>query len=334
MRVSSGLVLGSLSGLAALGSAACTASMQGSATWQVASSPPGSELRVAADSEPAQTLVVNATNARTLVGHFRAGERVRIAVVDAQWTNAPSAELYDAAGLRGQACKSGGSHVCIGGEAPLMGLVLLTVSTVDDGPMAAPEGSCRVRQRLYIPNGVEFAVPFDAEVELGPNDWEDGCYNNTGAIQVQVERASAKAATASERRKLSVDALAPRTAAGHFAAGEYLRVTVLGGGWNHAPGVALMDSAGSRTEKCGDPSHPCVGGDGQPLMGLMLLMSSCEAGQRVATRRTVVDRRYIPQGAEVVIEHDSDLFLAPNDWEDGLFDNSGSARVEIRTSSR
>lgn len=295
----------------------------------------GPRLRVAAgDPGPGDdTVVVSAREARTHLGHFQPGQRIRISVIDAQWTNAPSDSLFDARGSSGQRCVKSGGHSCIGGDAPLMGLILVIEPTAHT-ELVASGAECVLQNRLFIPNGAEFTVPVDAELALGPNDWEDGCYNNSGAIQVEVERAIGKNEKAFAKQSLSVSAVAPRTFAGRFARGEYLRVSVTGGKWTNDPGAPPVDSAGFKGQTCGSDGHVCVGGEGTPLMGLVLLMSACNGAPQRNFERPSVERRFIPDGADLVLAHEADLFLAPNDWEDGLSDNSGSVRVKVVVSGR
>lgn len=62
-------------------------------------------------------------------------------------------------------------------------------------------------------------------------------------------------------------------------------------------------------------------------MALVLIMASCADGGIAPASE--VERRYIPNGIDFVVERESEVFLGPNDWEDGCFDNSGSLRVEV-----
>ncbi len=282
-----------------------------------------------ADADPsARTVVVNANDPRTHIGHFHAGQRVHISILDAAWTDAPDPDLLDARGSRTRRCVNTLHRACIGNGAPFMGLVLITVTDAEAAHMAANK-ECAVANRIPIPTGAEFTVPFDTEMQLGPNDWEDGTANNEGALIVEVERAASRTAPATERTRHIVQARFPRTFAGRFNAGEYARITVKGGGWNNHPGAPLVGAAGHPTEKCGAAGHQCVGGEGLPLMSLILLMSRCD-DQQLHVRESRTERAYIPDGAEVLLEGDANLYLAPNDFEDAFTDNSGSARVRVR----
>jgi hypothetical protein len=66
-------------------------------------------------------------------------------------------------------------------------------------------------------------------------------------------------------------------------------------------------------------------------MGLILLTSASGCAE---PRPVEVERRFIPHGADVVLEQESDVFLGPNDWENGLYNNTGSARVEVEITRR
>jgi hypothetical protein len=68
-------------------------------------------------------------------------------------------------------------------------------------------------------------------------------------------------------------------------------------------------------------------------MGLVVLIAHC--GAAVAPRSTTsVAREHIPWGTSFVAAEDAELFLAPNDWEDGLFNNSGEVRVRVEIGER
>ena len=307
------------------GAGGCGADLREPPVLPVAKDP----LRVASDGEgEGRVIVVNANEPRTLVGHFRAGQRVQLSVLDAQWTDEPGPDLLDARGAGKRTCKNTFARTCIGNGAPFMGLVLITVPDTAAAAMAR-KSACGEPSRLFIPNGAEFTVPTDVELELAPNDWEDGVENNSGAIEVEVERAAGKGERALETAHILVQAASPRTFAGRFAAGEYARITVKKGTWRHDPGAAFMGSSGHPTEKCGSGGHECIAGEGVPLMGLVLLLSSCSE-DAMFRRESRVERAHIPDGAEVHLASDAHLYLAPNDFEDGFADNSGSARVRVR----
>lgn len=94
--------------------------------------------------------------------------------------------------------------------------------------------------------------------------------------------------------------------------------------------MARVGPEGIPTDKCfGGGCHVSGGGRARPLMGLVLLMASCEDG---GVPRTVPDgKRFVGADADFFVAADGELLLGPNDWEDGCHDNSGSLRVEVLT---
>jgi hypothetical protein len=310
----------------ALAGAACSSSAP---TYLRTAAEPGDEpVRpglVVAEGDPAERRValVDARVPRTSIGHFRAGDRVQLRVIEGLWTYAPGAELVGPNGLR-DTCRAPAPHVCAAGEDAAPGMGLLLFAKADPRPAA-----CSPSHRFYIPTGVEFAMPQDAFLFLAPNDREDGVFNNTGAVDVVVEAAPDRTAPAFSKQKLAVQANEARTPLGRLSAGVYLRVSVLGGTWSNDPGATRVGSEGNAASKChGGGEHVCPAGEGRaPIMGLTLLMASCEDG---GLPRTIPDaKRMIGAGADVVVETDGELLLGPNDWEDGCHDNSGFMKVEV-----
>jgi hypothetical protein len=293
---------------------------------------PARVLQVAGDVRRERRIVtVPANSPRTPIGHFLAGQRVRISVLDARWTSDPGQPFRDARGVPGTRCLDGG-RTCVGGDgaAPLMGLILVQAPV---GVSAAPaEATCAPRHRIFVPHGVEFAVPEETELSLAPNDWDDDLANNSGALRVDVETASGPRARASGKVRVEVDARRARTSLGRFHAGQYVRISVAGGRWSHDGAAAAVDAAGALRVKCASsPGHACLGGDTvAPLMGLMLLVGPCGS----QPPRPALERRYIPEGIELTVIRESDLFLGPNDWEDGCADNAGAAMVEVESEAR
>lgn len=299
--------------------------------------PPPVEVRGPAHAQPLQVAVdpqhrrrfvtVDATRPRTLVGHFPAGARVRIRVVEARWNNDGGAVFFGAAGSSGQRC-GGAGHACVGDDtAPMMGLFLITAPSHP----APEEVVCAPQHRLFVPQGVELAVPEESEIALGPNDWEDGLENNRGALQVDVEVAVGQRGKALWKKRVDVPATVARTSLGRFQAGQYLRISVAGGQWSNDPGAPLYRAAGAALEPCrSQGAHRCPSGDANlPMMGLVLSMGACLPAARAAE-----ERRYVPVGAEVTLLRESDLFLGPNDWEDGCANNAGAVSVEVETDGR
>lgn len=289
---------------------------------------PGQVLKVAGPATrpiSRRMVTVDARSPRTEIGRFPAGTRVRIAVVETRWNHDPSAPFYDAAGKPGESCGAPG-RTCVGGPGvPVMGLILLT--TPADASMGAPQRACAPRHRLFIPNGVEFAVPEDTELALAPNDWEDGLQDNAGSIRVQVETTAGRGGKSMGKVKLDVDARRAQTSLGHFTAGQYVRVSVLGGQWTHDPTAPLVGAGGVGKAVCqASGGHLCAGGDARaPRMGLIMLVGACTT----SAPRAMAERRFIPEGASFVLEKDSDLALGPNDWEDGCANNAGASIVDV-----
>jgi hypothetical protein len=258
---------------------------------------------------------IDATSPRTSIGRYPAGARVRISVVDAHWSARPGGPFVGASGFADQRCASPG---CLAGDgaAPLMGLTLLTIPTA--------EPACGAQDRLYIPDGVEFLVPEDTELWLAPNDRPDLLAGNVGAIQVEVHVTQGRGGKTISRAKVEVDARRPRTAIGRFRAGEYVRVSILGGRWGHGPGAVTVDARGVARALCQAASgQRCLGDAKTPLMGLVMLVGTCPASG--------VERRYVPTGAEVRLTREAELFLGPNEREDACQDNAGAVVVDVES---
>jgi hypothetical protein len=288
---------------------------------------PAKPLQVAGPATRAterRMITVDARQPRTRIGRYPAGTRVRLSIVDTRWNHDPAAPFFGAAGHPRERCQDSG-HACVGGDgaAPLMGLILLT--TADDAPTVSRGQTCAPRDRLFIPNGVEFAVPEETSLALSPNDWGDGLADNAGSIQVQVEVSSGKGARG---RKWKVDADARRaTPIGTFTPGQYVKISVLGGRWKSDPHAPLVSAGGLSKALCqASGGHLCAGGNLRaPSMGLILLVSPCAA----AAPERAVTRRYIPEGGSFTLSHGSELSLGPNDWEDGCGNNAGAAIVDF-----
>ena len=278
-------------------------------------------------------VVVSAKNPRTSIGHVNAGERVHISVVEASWTNDPGSPLVGVDGAK-ELCSSFGSHQCIGGHhvAPMMGLVLLTESR-----RAAPgaEPSCAVGERIHAPTGLEMEVPDEVDLFLGPNDQEGALSDNVGALSVEVEVSASKSArTPISKEVVEVSSQAARTLAAHVLRGQYVRVTPKKGKWIHDPKLSPVDAEGFKAARCVDGAGRCLAPSGAaPLDG-------AHGAGRPLRRRGAADpapnvkREFIAWGKDFVATEEGELFLAPNDWEDGLSDNSGAARVVVEIGGR
>ncbi|MEZ4298814.1 MAG: hypothetical protein R3B70_27940 [Polyangiaceae bacterium] len=295
-----------------------------------AADPSSGSLQVAAGGDTGgdagTVVVVSANRARTFAGHFAAGQRVRLEVLDTAWTPEPGEKLFGADGVPGRNCEARGGSPCPGEHLPLLGLVLFVASSAPQN--VNRDATCMGLQRIAIPTGAEMEMPVDGELSLGPNDWEDGLDNNSGAIEVVVERSLKKESPILERAKVSVSATSAATSAGTFRRGEYVRITVQGGRWTNDPSVPPVGSEGNPKERCGAAGHTCVAGEGKPLMVLVMQLSCSSISQRMMPLQRI-DRSYIPRGTEITLATESDLFLGPNDNAEGLPDNSGSARVRV-----
>ncbi|MBK8251571.1 MAG: hypothetical protein IPK82_02755 [Polyangiaceae bacterium] len=128
---------------------------------------------------------VSAQNARTPLGRIRAGTYLRVSVLGGTWTNDPNTAKVGSEGQTANKCFGSGSHVCSGGEnqAPMMGLTLLMASCPDGG---VPPPVVETRQ--FIGSQALLTVAANGLLELGPNDWEDGCHDNQGALRVEVTK--------------------------------------------------------------------------------------------------------------------------------------------------
>lgn len=288
-------------------------------TLQVAGSEPRERRRVEVDAQVP----------RTFIGRAEAGERVRIAVIESKWRHDPAEPFVTAKGVAGSPCLGGGAHRCVAGEgaAPMMGLMLLVPSR-SAGPACAEPN--RLDMSKLHQQGVEFAMPADAFLLFAPNDRLDQLHDNSGSVRVSVEvMTSPSGGSAVFRGTREVDARSAGTLVGRFRAGQHVRVSVQGGKWSAGRGEALVDASGVRGSMCSSGrDRACIGGEGAaPLMALTLLMAPCEGG--IEASRGQLERRYIPSGADFVVERGGDLFLAPNDWDDGMFNNEGSATVEV-----
>jgi hypothetical protein len=196
--------------------------------------------------------------------------------------------------------------------------------------MAACAEPSRLDMSKLHQQGIEFAMPATAFLFFAPNDRLEHLHDNSGSVRVSVEFTGSPAGgSAMSRGTWEVDARSSGTIVGRFSAGQRVRVSVQGGKWSAGPGEALVDAGGVPGSMCSSGrSRSCIGGEGAaPLMALTLVMTPCEAG--IEASRGQLERRYIPSGADFVMERGGELFLAPNDWDDGMFNNEGSATVEV-----
>ncbi|MFO0589405.1 MAG: hypothetical protein U0441_17840 [Polyangiaceae bacterium] len=129
-----------------------------------------------------------------------------------------------------------------------------------------------------------------------------------------------------ERREVVVDARAPRTSLGHFRRGDRVRIRALSGKWTYTGGGEMVGPGGLGTSCVAPAPHVCAAGNGAaPGMGLLLFSRpDPEPPQCSPTHRFL-----IPNGVEMEIPESTHVFLAPNDREDGVSDNSGFIRVQV-----
>lgn len=289
--------------------------------------PPQSDAVLVSPSSRGREVVVDAKAPRTPIGRVRVGDRVRISVIEGSWTNDPGAPLVGAEGAK-ELCSSFGAHQCIGGHrvSPMMGLMLLRETRAE--PVVA-EPSCPIGERMYAPTGLEMAVPDDVDLFLGPNDREGELADNVGSLSVEVEVSESKESKKPiSKETIEVPAQAARTLAAHVRRGQYVRITPKKGKWIHESKLSPVDAEGVKAERCVDGNGRCLAGSGvAPRMGLMVLIARC--GAPVPRSTTNVLREHIPWGTNFVAAEDAELFLAPNDWEDGLLNNAGEVRVRV-----
>lgn len=149
-------------------------------------------IRVQVDLSPSKTapvfqtqkIEVRANSPRTSIGTLRAGTYIRVTVEGGTWQHATVAGDTHAEGDPKTMCMSEGLDRCAGGEGvPRMGLVFL-MSQCPDGGVPTLGGEER---KTFIGAG-KFTTTFHEDTDLfaGPNDWEDGCHDNAGALTLEV----------------------------------------------------------------------------------------------------------------------------------------------------
>lgn len=129
-----------------------------------------------------------------------------------------------------------------------------------------------------------------------------------------------------ERHEVVVDARIPRTSLGHFRRGDRVRIQALSGKWTYTGGGEMVGPGGLATFCVAPAPHVCAAGNGAaPGMALMLFSRPDPEPPRCSPTH----RFLIPNGVEMEIPESSHVFLAPNDWEDGVSDNSGQVHVQV-----
>ena len=127
-------------------------------------------------------------------------------------------------------------------------------------------------------------------------------------------------------RHITVDAKMPVTLVGQYKQGQKVDLEPKGGQWSNGPGMTMVGPEGDTKSLCmGDGGHHCIGRDAKaPVMGLMVLMSSCPIEQ---CNPFGID--YVSGPITLTVPLDGYLYLAPNDWAEAVGDNSGSVQVDV-----
>ena len=257
----------------------------------VAKDPPTLQVAAADPEQPAgQLFTIDARTGPLNIGRFRAGDRLRVQVVETRWTNCPGCTLMGAGGDPLQRCIGGRAHSCLGGEdaAPLMGLIAVI------SPRNVVSTRCD-RNRIPAGHGVEFEVPATMDVSLFAQGSNPGGWVARGEdTTVRVELSQRRDTPVHSRFDVVLNGRTGEQSVGRFQAGQYLRVTVLG---------PVRDTA-----------------------SIVLGTAVCQTPSFLETQP---ERRFLPLGGEIVVEREGDVSLGPNDWEDGMFDNEGFCRVAV-----
>jgi hypothetical protein len=136
------------------------------------------------------------------------------------------------------------------------------------------------------------------------------------------------AAPATTSHKVTVAATAPFTLVGEYKKGTTLAIEVRSGAWRSGPSGKEVDGEGEVGALClGEGEHHCIGGDGlSPRMGLIVLMTPCPIADKDCF---VFGRELVGKSLSFAVPRDGFVYLAPNDWLDGLADNSGALEVSV-----
>jgi hypothetical protein len=126
--------------------------------------------------------VVSANTQVTLVGSYKAGQKIDLEPKGGSWSAGNGRPSVGAAGQEGALCIGDGGHHCIGGDAtaPWMSLVVLMTSCPIEQQGCFPFG----RDALSSP--VTITAPRDGYLYLAPNDWMEEVGDNTGSLNVDV----------------------------------------------------------------------------------------------------------------------------------------------------
>jgi len=118
------------------------------------------------------------------------------------------------------------------------------------------------------------------------------------------------------------------TLVGQYTKGTQLAIEVQKGTWKSGTSGKDVDGEGEAGALClGEGEHHCIGGDGvSPRMGLIVLMTPCPITDKECF---VFGRELVGKTLSFSVPRDGFVYLAPNDWVDGLDDNSGALTVSV-----
>jgi hypothetical protein len=127
-------------------------------------------------------LVVAANTQVTLVGAYKAGQKVDIEAKGGSWSAGPGKPSVGAAGQTDAVCIGDDAHHCIAGTPPAPWMSLVVLMT----PCPVEQQGCFWFGRDAIATPVTITVPRDGYLYLAPNDWMEEVGDNTGALDVDV----------------------------------------------------------------------------------------------------------------------------------------------------
>ena len=144
----------------------------------------GETTNVPAPPTPGGTrhVVVAANTQVTLVGSYKAGQKVDLEPKGGSWSAGNGRPSVGAAGQQDALCMGDGTHHCIGGDKPAPWMSLVVVMT----PCPVEQQGCFWFGRDVISSAVTLTVPRDGYLYLAPNDWMEEVGDNTGALNVDV----------------------------------------------------------------------------------------------------------------------------------------------------
>ena len=143
---------------------------------------PGGTTNVPTTAGGVRHLVVAANTQVTLVGSYKAGQKVDLEPKGGTWSAGAGKPSVGAAGQDDALCIGDGSHHCIAGDPPAPWMTLVVIMT----PCPIEQQGCFWFGRDAISAPVTITVPRDGYMYLGPNDWMEEVGDNTGSLQVDV----------------------------------------------------------------------------------------------------------------------------------------------------